>query len=122
MRTAERTHPDGFSVEVLEAEGRLSPRLKIGAGRLFRSELWQEVAEVFNLTPRESQVAVLVTKGFTSRDIGRHLNLAEGTVGIYVRRVLAKTGTRNRVRAALKMILATGILTEPVEHVYGNEV
>ena len=44
------------------------------------------------LTRREQQVAVLVASGRTNRQIGRTLGIAEKTVEIHLKNVMAKLG------------------------------
>ena len=52
------------------------------------------------LSPRELQVMALVTRGLSNREIGRILNLSEGTVRNYVSSIMEKMGFRNRIEIA----------------------
>jgi DNA-binding CsgD family transcriptional regulator len=52
------------------------------------------------LTPREREVAALVTRGLTSREIARALVITEGTARIHVERLRAKLGVRSRAQIA----------------------
>jgi DNA-binding CsgD family transcriptional regulator len=52
------------------------------------------------LTPREREVALLLARGLTNRQIGEELYLAEKTVKNYVSNVLAKLGMHRRSQAA----------------------
>jgi DNA-binding NarL/FixJ family response regulator len=54
------------------------------------------------LTERELDVLRLLAEGFSNREIGNKLSLAEGTVKNYVTNVLQKIGARDRTQAALR--------------------
>jgi DNA-binding NarL/FixJ family response regulator len=56
---------------------------------------------VQRLTRRERQVMDLLGKGYANRDIAEALGLREGTIRIYVHRVIRQLGMRNRVDVAL---------------------
>ena len=55
------------------------------------------------LTPREYEVAKLVSQGLTNEAIAQQLVLTPGTVANHVAHSLAKTGTRTRVELAVKL-------------------
>jgi non-specific serine/threonine protein kinase len=52
------------------------------------------------LTPREHQVAVLVRRGRTNRQIGRQLGIAEKTAEVHVHNIIRKLGVRSRAEIA----------------------
>ena len=52
------------------------------------------------LTPRERDVAVLVARGLTNRQIAAALVVTEGTAANYVQRVLNRLGVSNRAQIA----------------------
>src|SRR3954471_13306763 len=52
------------------------------------------------LSLREREVAALVARGLTNRQVAATLTLAEGTVANHVRRVLLRLGLRNRTQLA----------------------
>jgi DNA-binding CsgD family transcriptional regulator len=54
------------------------------------------VAETFQLTPRESEIAVLLTEGLSREMIARRLALGTGTVREHLRHVFEKTGARSQ--------------------------
>ena len=52
------------------------------------------------LTPRESDVAALVARGCTYRDISRILGIGFGTVRTHITNAMSKTGCSNRAELA----------------------
>lgn len=57
-----------------------------------------------HLTDRELEVLRMLAGGFTNREIGSAMNLAEGTIKNHVSMVLSKLGVRDRTRAVLKAV------------------
>jgi two-component system nitrate/nitrite response regulator NarL len=55
------------------------------------------------LTPRETEVTRLVTKGLTNREIGRQMDLSEGTVKIHLHNIYKKLSIANRTSLATLM-------------------
>jgi two-component system, NarL family, nitrate/nitrite response regulator NarL len=53
------------------------------------------------LTPREREVARLVSKGYTNVAIAYHLQLSEGTVKLHVHHIFDKLSVLNRTQLAL---------------------
>jgi DNA-binding NarL/FixJ family response regulator len=53
-----------------------------------------------SLTPRESEVAALVARGLTNRDIAGQLYISVRTVEVHVDRILSKLGFRTRTQLA----------------------
>lgn len=56
---------------------------------------------VDKLTSRELDIALLVSKGFTNKEISTKLFLTEGTVKNYVTKILDKLSVKSRVELAL---------------------
>jgi class 3 adenylate cyclase len=52
------------------------------------------------LTPREREIATMVARGLTNRQIGQALVIAEGTAALHVKRILAKLGFSSRAQVA----------------------
>jgi DNA-binding NarL/FixJ family response regulator len=52
------------------------------------------------LTRREREVAVLLARGLTDRQIASELIITEGTVGVHVEHILAKLSFRSRAQVA----------------------
>ena len=62
------------------------------------------VFEVKSLTPRERFVLRLVCDGFTNREIGQQMFIAETTARGHVNSILRKLDVRNRADAAAEGI------------------
>ncbi|WP_152662562.1 response regulator transcription factor [Devosia soli] len=54
------------------------------------------------LTLREQQVAELLARGLTDKEIAAHLSVQVGTVKVHVKSLLRKFGTANRTQFALR--------------------
>jgi non-specific serine/threonine protein kinase len=70
------------------------------------------------LTPRERQVAQLIRRGRTNRQIGRQLGIAEKTAEVHVHNIIRKLGASSRAEVAAWV--AAGTATGPAEGGYGN--
>lgn len=56
------------------------------------------------ITEREASILRLIAGGYSNKEIGRNLHLAEGTVKNYVSDLLVKLDSRDRTHAVLKAI------------------
>ncbi len=65
-------------------------------------EAREATADASDLTEREREVLRLVAGGYSNREIGKALFVAEGTVKNHVSNILTKMGVRDRTRAVLK--------------------
>ncbi|MFF5519178.1 response regulator [Streptomyces coeruleorubidus] len=61
----------------------------------------QEDPRVASLTDREREILTVIGKGWTNTEIATRLHLAESTVKTHVGRILAKTGSRDRIQAVI---------------------
>jgi DNA-binding CsgD family transcriptional regulator len=68
------------------------------------------VSQLFGLTPRETDVAVLLAEGMSLDGIAERLGLGRGTVGSHLKRAFDKTDTHSQ--AALTALV--GRITRPV--------
>ena len=51
-----------------------------------------------NITPREKEVIVLVSKGLSNRDIAIKLCISVGTVKVHIKHILSKLYLENRTQ------------------------
>jgi DNA-binding NarL/FixJ family response regulator len=61
-----------------------------------------EVVWARALSPRELDVALLVSQGTSNKEVARTLDIAEGTVKLHMHRVLRKLGATNRYALLLQ--------------------
>lgn len=61
------------------------------------------------LTPRQHEVAVLVARGASNSQIGRHLHITENSVKSHVHAALKVYDATDRARLAVKMLAAGDI-------------
>jgi predicted ATPase/DNA-binding CsgD family transcriptional regulator len=99
--------------------GRIATGQAIGRGDAISAALWPSARAAppggaastagagAALTPREREVARLITGGLTNRQIGARLFIAERTVDTHVGRILAKLGCASRAQVAA-VITAAG--------------
>jgi DNA-binding CsgD family transcriptional regulator len=85
-----RGRPD-FCERDLDLLDALEPHLRRALLRCGRCE---------RLTPREREVAALVARGCTDRDIARILSIGFGTVRTHITNAMSKTGCSNRAELA----------------------
>lgn len=88
----------------------LAPMLQVEClRRVSRGEVWFEKILLADLTGRdrpvltrcESQVLRLLAQGLKNQEIATHLALSEGTVKVYLTRLLQKAGAKDRFELAL---------------------
>jgi DNA-binding NarL/FixJ family response regulator len=53
------------------------------------------------LTKRQLEITTLVSAGLSNKDVGRRLNLAEGTVKIHLHNIYDRLGVANRTALAV---------------------
>ncbi|MGY1751218.1 response regulator [Modestobacter sp. SYSU DS0511] len=111
MLTAVRTVHAGDSVIAASSTRRLlqhvAPMLR-GAGSTGAVQPHDDRA-LAELTPREKEVLVLMAYGATNTEVAERLFVSEATVKTHVGRVLAKTGSRDRVQAVV-LAYRTGLV------------
>ncbi|WP_328340558.1 response regulator transcription factor [Streptomyces violaceus] len=64
-------------------------------------DLTQEDSRLASLTDREREILTVIGKGWTNTEIATRFHLAESTVKTHVGRILAKTGSRDRIQAVI---------------------
>lgn len=81
---------------------------RVAEGRLWTEDLHNSPQTALDqarnrpLTPREAEVASLVSKGMKNREIAESLGIATGTVKIHLMHIFEKTGIRDRFELALR--------------------
>ena len=65
------------------------------------------------LTPRERDVLMMLTRGYSNQQIARRLFITESTVSVHVSHIIAKLGVSNRLQAAAAAQRLNLFPTEP---------
>jgi two-component system, NarL family, nitrate/nitrite response regulator NarL len=100
----------GFVPKTLSGDNLMSALEKMAAGEVYApADLKNGVndgqaivgAEV--LTPRELEVAAMLVKGASNKEIARALDLQEVTVKLHVRNLCRKLETKNRTQIAVRL-------------------
>ncbi len=78
----------------------VSRRTRISVEAPTRLRLDETSAQSLGLTPRESEVLILVAAGRTNRQIGDELFVSDKTASVHVSNILRKLGVNSRVDAA----------------------
>jgi len=56
------------------------------------------------LTPREYEVALMVSRGLSNKEVARGLGISDGTVKLHVHNIFLKLGARNRYGLIQRMV------------------
>lgn len=73
------------------------------------------------LTNREREIASLVSTGLSNKEIGRQLNLKEGTIKVHLHSVFQKLAIRNRTVLASASLLQSALANSRQENVSAKE-
>ena len=63
----------------------------VGSADMVLGDEWSKV-----LSPREREVALLVARGLTNKEVARELGLCDGTVKIHLHSIFQKLGAKRR--------------------------
>lgn len=104
-------------VKVLEGESIISPEMMTKLVSVFRAKpafdsapaplmalpptLNPDTEALRSLSPRESEILLLIARGDSNKVIARELHIAETTVKIHVQHILRKLNLSSRVQAAV---------------------
>ena len=79
----------------------LSASMNQALAECLREESFSKERRVSELTEREKSVLKLIAQGKTNKEIGKALEISDGTVKVHVKHVLHKLSFRSRVEAAV---------------------
>ncbi len=91
------------AIRTVAAGGRLVSPQSLA---LARARLPSDSAAAVRLTERELSVLRLVAGGYSNKEIGRALNISDGTVKNHLTEILARLDARDRTHAVMKAIAA----------------
>lgn len=91
-------------VRVLPLEGGAAPAFAVLVERFKMRESLRAVAERYSLSKREHEALALVVKGARNTEIASRLQISPSTAVFHVKRLMAKTGARNRTELVAKVV------------------
>lgn len=119
--TALREGADGYLLKDMEPEEMVASIQAAAAGRVIvsdslthllaaalREDKRPKSAEEAQLTEQESRILERIAGGLSNKQIGKELDIAEGTVKVHVKHLLRKLGLRSRVEAAVWAVAHLG--------------
>ena len=65
---------------------------------------WSYVQNIYNLTPRERQIAELICQGLRSCNIARNLRIKPGTVKTHTRNIYRKVHVKSKIAMLLRFV------------------
>ena len=105
---------EGYLLKDMEPEAMLEALQDVAAGRVvippqlnhllaaaLRGESRPQSAGAAGLTEQERRILEKIAAGLSNKQIGRELDIAEGTVKVHVKHILRKLELRSRVEAAV---------------------
>ena len=90
-----------------ELEKRDTEALEKGHGRpagVLGEDDWHFIRNLYHLTARELQVAILVCRSFDNKEISRVLNISPGTVKTHLRNIYRRVRVKSKISLLLKFI------------------
>lgn len=80
---------------------------------LLNARQWAYVQNLYNLTPRERQIAELVCKGLRNGNIAKFLQIKPGTVKTHTRNIYRKVHVKSKISMLLKFVTDSRDLATP---------
>jgi DNA-binding NarL/FixJ family response regulator len=99
----------GFVPKTLSGDNLMSALEKMAAGEVYAPADLKSATDALAvvgaevLTPRELEVAAMLVKGASNKEIARALDLQEVTVKLHVRNLCRKLETKNRTQIAVRL-------------------
>jgi len=95
--------------------GESSPSVIVYLADVQHQQFAQEeiVAQLFNLTRSEARLAMLLANGATLVEAAQQLNLTEGSVRVYSKRIFQKTGVNRQAELVRLLLKSVALLAEP---------
>ena len=89
------------SLEIMLLGIRPSKEILLSIQKLSNSNPQKALIDAFNLTAREAEILIWLSRGKTNRDIGEILTISARTVNKHLEQVFQKLGVDNRTAAAV---------------------
>lgn len=87
-------------LEVVDGGSPISPKIaRMLLGHIPQTGQAKANPRLLNLTPRETQILDLLSKGFRRQEIAKQFGISVGTVGVHVSKIYEKLDVRSNVEA-----------------------
>ena len=87
-------------LEVINGGSPISPKIaRLLLGHIPKKDTSESNLSMHNLTPRETQILDLLSKGYRRHEIAKQFGISVGTVGVHVSKIYEKLGVRSNVEA-----------------------
>jgi len=80
---------------------------------LLNQKQWSYVQNLYNLTPREREIAELVCKGLRNGNIAKFLHIKPGTVKTHTRNIYRKAHVKSKIAMLLRFVNDSRDLSTP---------
>jgi len=87
-----------------DLKSKIDPLFTKPEGVLLKEEQWMHLKELYHMTPRELQVAILVCRGFSNSEIADALKVRQGTVKTHLRNIYRRTRVRTKIQLLLRFL------------------
>ena len=94
-------NPNAENVEIHTKNDQFSNLL------LLNGRQWLHVQNLYNLTPRERQIAELICQGLRSCNIAKNLRIKQGTVKTHTRNIYRKVRVQSKIAMLLRFVSDT---------------
>ncbi len=82
---------------------------------LLDKKQWSYVQDLYNLTPREREIAEQICQGIGNGSIAKNLRIKPGTVKTHTRNIYRKLRVKNKISMLLKFLTDTRNVTTNYE-------
>ena len=94
-------NPEAENVEIKTNKEQFSNLL------LLNGKQWLYVQSLYNLTPREREIAELICQGLRSCNIAKSLRIKQGTVKTHTRNIYRKVRVQSKIAMLLRFVSDT---------------
>ena len=73
---------------------------------LFTERQWRHLEERLGLPARQAEIAPLICKGLSNKEIGQRLGISPHTVRMHLSSLFKRLGARDRIGVVVRLVLA----------------
>ena len=89
---------------------------------LLNKKQWSYVQNLYNLTPRERQIAELICQGLRNGSIAKDLRIKPGTVKTHTRNIYRKVYVKSKIAMLLRFVTDVRELSVSYEGTHPNPI